>query len=65
MLDATRYICLPCQNGNSYTCTPFQKGISELQLSLEDATLLRSTFTETGMGSAGHNYDADAKGCKG
>ena len=30
--------------------------------------LLRSDFTETGMGAAGHNYDAEAlatKGCRG
>ena len=59
------YTCVPCQNGNSYTFIPFQKGNSELQISLEDATLHRSSFTETGMGAGGHSYDAEAMGCRG
>ena len=59
------YTCVPCQNGNNYTFIPFQKGNSELQTSLEDATLQRSSFTETGMGAAGHSYDAEAMGCRG
>ena len=47
------------------TFIPFQKGNSELQIRLEDATLQRSSFTETGIGAAGHSYDAEARGCRG
>ncbi len=47
------------------TFIPFQKGNSELQIRLEDATLQRSSFTETGIGAAGHSYDAEAMGCRG
>ena len=41
------------------------EGNNELQISLEDATLLRSPFTETGMEAAGHSYGAEAMGCRG
>ena len=34
-------------------------------MSLEDAMLQRSSFTETGIGAAGHSYDAKAMGCRG
>ena len=44
---------------------PVQKGNNELQISLEDARLQRSSFTETGIGAAGHSYDAEAMGCRG
>ena len=44
---------------------PFQKGNNELQISLEDATLQRLSFTETGIGAAGHSCDAEAMGCRG
>ena len=47
------------------TFIPFQKGNSELQIRLEDATLQRSSFTETGIGAGGHSYDAEAMGCRG
>ena len=43
----------------------FQKGNNELQISLEDATLQRSSFTDTGIGAAGHSYNAEAIGCRG
>ena len=65
MLDVAATLVHLSQNGNSYTFIPFQKGNNELQISLEDATLQRSSFTETGMGAGGHSYDAEAIDCRG
>ena len=43
----------------------FRRGTMSFKLNLEDATLQRSSFTETGIGAAGHSYDAEAMGCRG
>ena len=65
MLDVAFTLVYLVRTGTFNTFIPFQKGNNELQISLEDATLQRSSFTETGIGAAGHSYDAEAMGCRG
>ena len=65
MLDVAVTLVYLVRTVTLNTFVPFQKGNSELQISLEDATLQRSSFTETGIGAAGHSYDAEAMGCRG
>ena len=64
MLDVAVTLVYLVTTGLNNTFIPFQKGNNELQISLEDATLQRSSFTETWMGAAGHSYDAEAMGCR-
>ena len=65
MLDVAVTLVYLVRTGTVNTIKSFQKGNNELQISLEDATLQRSSFTETAMGAAGHNYDAEAMCCWG
>ena len=64
MLDVAVTLVYLVRSGTVNTSIPFQKGNDELQISLEDATLQRSSFTETGIGAAGHSYDAEVMGCR-
>ena len=65
MLDVAVTLVYLAITGTLTLLLPFQKGNNELQTSPEDATLQRSSFTETGIGAGGHSYDAEAMGCRG